>query len=118
MDKNQVRERFSKQFWNRPGTLEGDDIPPVQIIALYSSWQSTAAWSKGFGCPVGIDALLVEYIPAEISLDARQSEHLPKGRETIGSKAIPLKQPAVFPRSYEGMPVYYRRGRKVIFTPR
>ncbi|MDO8558308.1 MAG: hypothetical protein Q7S09_03930 [bacterium] len=104
-----VQKQFHK-FLGVTGTIEGGDDVPVQLTSLSSSWNCITERAEKFGCKPGEQALLVEWIPMGMQFTKPGPEELPKEAGVDKTKIPPRDQWVVFPRSFGGLPVYYRRG--------
>jgi hypothetical protein len=88
-----IQRSFRTQYLNAQavGLIEGGDGTPVQINLIGNSEDSANERTALYGCRPGEVALLVEWVPA----DSNQ----------------PWPEPLMtFPRSFQGLPVYYRQG--------
>jgi hypothetical protein len=85
-----VRRDFMDEFGEKIGTIEGGNGQTVKLNGVYLSTFASPEWyHKTFGCPKGQFALLVMYMP----------ERVPAGTKL-----------AVFPKVFDGAPVYYAPG--------
>jgi len=109
-----LQNSFFKAFAGQTGVIESDpDKVPVCINTLSASCFSVQSRNAKFGCPPGELALLVEWLPAGL-------EHSPEfpvvGGDVPKETGVnPAKIPdqstwVVFPKTWEGIPVYYKRG--------
>jgi hypothetical protein len=111
----EAKKRFSKQFFftaQKVGTFEADATHPAVSITGVSSTASCDAKDseKHYGCPEGEAAILVKWSPAGLV-------HDDDGKELrIDSSLIPADRSEwnTFPKTFEGFPVYYARGRRPV----
>ena len=97
-----IQKNFSKTYRSATGTIEGEDDLPVTLSLNVLSFNN---WRPGeYGCPPGEIALLVNWIPAGLT----------KEDEIDLRKIAPMTNWVVFPREFEGLPVYYKRGSLII----
>lgn len=110
MDKNEIKA-IQKEFSGRymyadAGTIEGGDADlPVRLISLSTPNNSADERTRSFGCKPGEEAILAEYLPVGMTHDA---EHNETGVDP--SKIPPRHAWVIFPKSFRGLPVYYKRG--------
>jgi hypothetical protein len=105
-----IQGLFSKQFLAAVGTIEGGDDTPIKISLVGSSWNRSDRLLEKFGCKPDERALLVEWIPAGMQHTGPTPG---KPAEEVGvdqSKIPRRKKWVIFPKSFEGLPVYYHRG--------
>lgn len=91
-----IKKDFVRDFGRRKvGTIEGGDGQPVTVGMISLSTQSSTERNNSYGCPPGQRALLVEWLPENLVIGSDTSSWV------------------VFPRMYQGTPVYYKRGTPV-----
>ena len=108
----EAQEAFGEQFIGRTGLIDGDSIlGPVELsgISLASNTIDTE-WAK-FGMPPGVhQGILVRYIPSGMTYDRSDPTRYPKEAGQDLSLVAPQSTWVTFPRSFEGLVVYYKRG--------
>ncbi len=112
MRNTKVQDEFGSQFFCRTGTIEGGDGTPVQLIMMASSWNCVPERNAEYGCVRGERALCVAWIPAgmQYSKSGPDEDGFPAETGVDPSQLPPREEWVVFPRSFGGLPVYYKRG--------
>lgn len=115
-----VQDRFGQQFFCGVGTVEGGDGTPVQLNCLTSSWNCIEERNAEYGCQPGERALCVDWIPVGMTYTNPRvgilgkllgiAPGFPKEAGVDPAQIPPRDTWVVFPRSFGGLPVYYRRG--------
>lgn len=108
-----IKQRaFGQTFMGAVGTIEGGDGTPVTINVISHSLFCVASRAAEFGCPPGEEAILVEWLPAGLMLDkdGPDQESFPKETGTDPSQIPDPSTWVVFPKLFDDVPVYYKRG--------
>lgn len=112
MDKElgrKIKREFGNEFATKAGVIEGEDSLVVQMVSLSVTCFCSLSYLEEKGIPSNELALMVEWIPAGMEFEKTESE-IPN-EKGINSNLIPPKEEQViFPKVYQGIPVYYRRG--------
>ncbi len=107
-------ESFCKKFLDKIGIVEGGtDKTPVEISSLTTSYSCSQSRNDEFGCPPGEAAIMAEWLPAGLQHD--MSSTVLNGGWPKEAGIDPAKIPdestwVTFPKTWDGIPVYYRRG--------
>ncbi len=107
---DKVEIKYIKQYSHRVGKIEGGDDMLVEIVMI--SPACIPSVSASYGCKSGERALLVDWIPA--GMQHTDSGYLvwPEETRVDKSKIPPENEWVVFPKTFENLAVYYKRGTK------
>ncbi len=107
----EAQDRYAKQFIGKVGTIEGGKDIAVEINSISSSWYSAASRNAEFGCKPGERAILVEWIPAGMQYTKpKKFGSFPREKGVDPSELPPRDTWITLPKTFEDLPVYYRRG--------
>lgn len=106
-----IIDAFTRAFLgSATGTIDGDDGTPVEINALALSSNATSDHGAKYGCPPGELAILADWLPSGLRHARRGRKNFPKEAGVDLAKIPPAETWVVFPKTFQGLPVYYKRG--------
>lgn len=95
---NAAKKKFSHDFMGAVGTVEGGDGALVMVQMVSASSSAAIDYSAQFGCPPGELAILALAVPAG---------------ELRAIEALDPADIVIFPKTFDGLPVYYMRGEAI-----
>lgn len=108
--RNEIQDRYMLKYMRKVGTAPGFK-EPMSITMLSASWNCSADYAAEYGCKPGERALMVGIVPAGMTY-AQPKDRISFPEEAgVDEKQLPPKEEWVeFPATFEGLPVYYKRG--------
>lgn len=107
-----IKRDFADEYAGKVGTIEGGDGTPVTLNMIGLSTFCIPERAAEFGCPPNTLGILCEWLPAGLThdKDGPDDAGFPNETGTDPSKISDKSTWVIFPKTFEGTPVYYKRG--------